>query len=530
MQRKDRSGAEVGIACAWAGAAVLAGAPALANIPACPAPVFEVGALELGDDGRDRGYPGGLSLADFDGDGDLDLLATRGFDVTASPYRGDRSLLYLNDGTGRFSRSEHPFGDFDTPDSGASLADIDRDGDLDVYVTVQRRQPNRYLRNEGQGRFTVTPLGDATRSAQSNFSGVFVDIDSDGDLDLYTTGPTMEMPGPNAAYRNDEGVFRAVEDNPVLGGANNPGAALWGDLDADGDQDLIVANSDIARLSGIDPAPVEHAVLYRNLGGWTFEADPGQPFAAPGYSSMSGALADVDNDGDLDLFLGSYVYNTEPRTDWLFLNDGAGRFTLAPAEFPVHSGQSSGAAFADLNGDGALDLVTASYGGPIELFTGDGTGALTRREDAALAARVTGHSAVVSGDIDADGRIDVLVGAWSANAEGDFVTVLRNRTPACGSWVELRLVDRHGAPEPPGSRVVLTTRSEAGHLSQTRVASAQTGFRAQSASPFLFSVPPGHEIVEAVITWPDASQETLTGLAPGTRAAVRQPAAPDAEN
>ena len=81
--------------------------------------------LIVKDDGRDRGYPGGLSLGDVDADGDLDLLATRGYDPTAKTYKGDRSLLYLNDGQGAFVRQESPWSDEEAPDSGATLADVD---------------------------------------------------------------------------------------------------------------------------------------------------------------------------------------------------------------------------------------------------------------------------------------------------------------------------------------------------------------------------------------------------------------------
>ncbi|MGH8186830.1 MAG: FG-GAP repeat domain-containing protein, partial [Steroidobacteraceae bacterium] len=160
----------------WPGAVLGAAAP-----PSCPQPQMQVEQLIVANDGRDRGYPGGLSLGDVDDDGDIDLLATRGYDPTAKPYRGDRSLLYLNDGSGAFVRSESPFADEEAPDSGATLADVDADGDLDAYISTQLKKPNRFFRNEGGGRFVAAQLGDATKDASSNFSSSFVDIDVDGD-------------------------------------------------------------------------------------------------------------------------------------------------------------------------------------------------------------------------------------------------------------------------------------------------------------------------------------------------------------
>jgi hypothetical protein len=362
--------------------------------------------LIVKDDGRDRGYPGGLSLGDIDGDGDLDLLATRGYDPTAKSYKGDRSLLYLNDGHGKFSRQESPWSDEEAPDSGATLADVDGDGDLDLYVS----------------------------------------------------GPTLELSDVNLVFRNDAGRFVAVIGTPIDNGKNNPAAAVWGD---------------------------------------------------------------VDNDGDLDLFLGSHVYQVDPRPDWLFLNDGKGRFALAPQTFPTHAETATGAAFADFNGDGNLDLLAISYQGPVEVFTGDGTGRFKLVEDRALAEVRKGRWAAVTGDIDGDGRIDALLGSWGETAEGDYITIMRNRTPRCGSWTELIVKDRAGAPNPPGTRITLTTIAGKQTLKQLRESNAQTGFRSQSASTFLFAIPPGHRLRDAEVRWPDGSVRRIDRIDAGKRTTVQ---------
>jgi hypothetical protein len=479
--------------------------------------------LIVKDDGRDRGYPGGLSLGDVDGDGDLDLLATRGYDPTARTYKGDRSLLYLNDGHGGFTRQESPWADEEAPDSGATLADVDGDGDLDAYVSTQLKTPNRYFRNEGGGRFVVAELGAATQDKSSNFSSSFVDIDLDGDLDLYATGPTLELNDVNLAFRNDAGRFVAVTGTAIDNGKNNPAASLWADVDNDGDADLLVANSDVLRSSKYPAAPIEHSVLYRNDRNWKFSVAEGQAFATPSYPAISAAFGDVDNDGDLDLFLGSHVYQVDPRPDWLFLNDGKGHFTLAPQTFPTHTETATGAAFADFNGDGNLDLLAISYQGPVEVFTGDGTGKFTLVEDRALAEPHKGRWSAVTGDLDGDGRIDALLGSWGETAEGDYITILRNRTPRCGSWAELDIEDPVGALNVSGTRVTLTTVEGMRTLRQLREASAQTGFRSQGASPFLFAIPAGHRISEIEIRWRDGFVHRLKQLKTERKSTVAHP-------
>jgi hypothetical protein len=483
--------------------------------------------LIVKDDGRDRGYPGGLSLGDVDGDGDLDLLATRGYDPTAKSYKGDRSLLYLNDGHGKFARQESPWSDEEAPDSGATLADVDGDGDLDAYVNAQLKKPNRYFRNEGGGRFVVAELGEATQDKSSNFSSSFADIDGDGDLDLYVSGPTLELSDVNLVFRNDGERFAAVTGTPIDNGKNNPAAAVWGDVDNDGDVDLLVANSDVMRSSKLPPPPIEHSMLYRNERNWNFSVDKDQAFANPAYPAISAALGDVDNDGDLDLFLGSHVYQVDPRPDWLFVNDGKGRFALASQTFPTHAETATGAALADFNGDGNLDLLAISYQGPVEVFTGDGAGKFKLVEDRALAEVRKGRWAAVTGDIDGDGRIDALLGSWGETAEGDYITIMRNRTPRCGSWTELIVKDRAGAPNPPGTRITLTTVAGKQTLKQLRESNAQSGFRSQSASTFLFAIPPGHRVRDAEVRWPDGSVQRLDRIDAGKRTTVQaQTAAP----
>jgi enediyne biosynthesis protein E4 len=496
---------------------VIASATAVAAQISCPPPQMQLERLIVKDDGRDRGYPGGLSLGDMDGDGDLDLLATRGYDPTAKPYEGDRSLLYLNDGHGAFARQESPWSDEEAPDSGATLADVDGDGDLDAYVNTQLKKPNRFFRNEGAGRFVVAELGAATQDKSSNFSSSFADIDGDGDLDLYVSGPTLELNDVNLVFRNDGGRFVGVTGLAIDNGKNNPAAAVWGDVDNDGDVDLFVANSDVMRSSKMQPPPLEHGMLYRNDRNWNFTASKEQEFATPAYPAISAALGDIDNDGDLDLFLGSHVYQVDPRPDWLFINDGRGRFRRAAQTFPTHTETATGAAFADFNGDGNLDLLATSYQGPVEVFAGDGAGKFTLVHDPALAEARKGRWAAVTGDIDGDGRVDALLGSWGETPEGDYITIMRNRTPRCGSWAELVVKDRAGAPDPPGARITLTTEAGGRVLKQLRESNAQSGFRSQSASTFLFAIPPGHRVREAEVRWPDGRVQRVKQVKAGER-------------
>lgn len=488
------------------------GTGAAGQAATCPAPAFEAGDLTLLDGTVDRGWPDGISLVDVDGDGDVDIFATQGYDTTLGKLVANGSKLYLNDGKGRFSAA--PVSGINMtarPASGSSWADIDGDGDLDAFVPTQLRRADLYYRNIGAGRFLADDLGSATATKGSNFSSTWADLDGDGDMDLLVGGPALEGAEPMLVFRNDEGRFVEVKDHALNNGPNNGGSVVAADFDNDGDADVLVANSDISRRSTLPPAPLEHPVLYRNDGGWAFVATEGQGFASRlAFPALSTATGDVDNDGDLDLFVGMVGDSKTMLRDRLLLNDGAGRFTATPLEFGEHREMQAAIALADFNGDGELYLLAAAYDAPIYVQVGDGRGGFT---DKVTVERRNAHSSAAVADLDRDGRLDVVIGSWHDSSEGQPISLLMNRTPRCGSWTEIELRDAKGALNPPGSRVTLVTRRAGNPRRQLREASAQTGFRSLGASFFLFGVPAGEAIERAVVRWPDGRTQEIAAPA-----------------
>ena len=475
----------------------------------CETPRLVASDLIVGDGLRDRGFPGGVSLADVDNDGDLDLMATGGYSPVANPtpphYTYRANVLYLNDGKGNFTHGDQTAFTADNPHSGSTWADIDNDGDLDAFVGVQHGRPDIFYRNMGDGRLAREQLGEATTTAGSNFSASWVDIDNDGDLDLVSGGPTLEMPAPLLIYRNDGGNFVRVTETPLENGASNGGALLWSDYDNDGDVDLFVANSDIARRSGVTPAAHEGSQLYRNDGGWTFVRTEGQAFSDVAHTAVGATAGDLDGDGDLDLYISQFA-----GPDRIFLNDGVGRFALDSRFTGLeHEELSTAAAFGDADGDGDLDLVQVAYGEGVGFWINDGTGGFTRSDDQALAARTRHYWGAASGDIDNDGDVDFVLGSWGETADGEYITLLRNQSTLCGRPLRIELRNRYGAPDPLGTRVTLITRGPNGERRQLREAMGQSSMRSQSGSAFLFSVPRGERVVAAEVRWPDGQVETL---------------------
>jgi hypothetical protein len=236
------------------------------------------------------------SWADYDNDGDLDILLSG-----ATSWNGSSpsiSRVYRNDGSGLFTDIQA--GLKGVADGSVAWGDYDNDGDLDILLVGDAGDSSarvpiaRIYRNEGNGSFSETTANLIGVSAGAVAWG---DFDSDGDLDILLAGDVstnVMSPVPIAKiYRNEgSGVF--TDENANLAGVAGCSAA-WGDYDNDGDLDVVLSGD--ASLT-VSLAP--RASVYRNDGDARFvDIDLGLPGLAGGMA----AWGDMDNDGDLDLVL-----------------------------------------------------------------------------------------------------------------------------------------------------------------------------------------------------------------------------------
>jgi hypothetical protein len=296
----------------------------------------------LGGVASAAGRAEGVAWVDFDGDGDLDLhLVTRG----AEP-----DFLFENRGVDGMVRASESVLERVAGSSMACWADADLDGWLDVFlVAYGDDQTNTFFRNLGQGRFEELRGSPLTAGSGMGRACAWGDPDGDGLLDLYV-GNARE---PNQLFRNrgdflfepDFGAGHVVEDVGYTYGLS------WADYDGDGHQDLFVANFDVRN------------VLYRNDGVGGLIPVQGDPLGSSGEGASKGhAWGDYDLDGDLDLFVANGTYGPDMR-NFLFSNDGRGGFSRDHrGELPAHADTSAGAAWADVDRDGDLDLFVANWG------------------------------------------------------------------------------------------------------------------------------------------------------------------------
>jgi hypothetical protein len=377
----------------------------------------------------------GASWCDYDKDGDLDLFVTS---------IGPCKLLQnrrADDGDSVFVDATAAAGLVRVFDGRSSAwADADRDGFADLYVTDADGAPAFY-RNDGDGTFTDCAAAVGLLFPGASISAAWCDYDKDGDDDLYVVGDGTH----GRLYRNalrPSGVlaFDDVTDDAGVGAGVNGFACEWADFDGDGRQDLFVG----------DGGGTNH--LYRNRGDGGFDDVAVLRNVALPQFTTTGTFGDMDNDGDLDLFLGNLAQTGVAGINQLFENVG-GQFTAAPqlaASLSTRSG-----AWADYDKDGDLDLyLTLANGQPNQLLRNGSTN--PRRVEIALLGR-------------------------ASNRDG-FGATVRVRT---------------------------------GSLVQHRVVSGGSGFGSQPSAPVEFGLGASNTADSVVVDWPSGRRSILVAVAAG---------------
>ncbi len=443
------------------------------------------------------------AFGDIDGDGDVDAFIGELYGSTRF-FRNSGSALNAAFAT----PSTNAFGLKDVGDDAApTFADIDGDGDLDVFIG-ELYGSTLFFRNKG------TAVSPSFASPSANPFGLvgffrlasptFVDIDGDGDLDAFVCARAL-TDGHDATYffRNTRTAqspgFAARQENPFGIGLFSPRGQLQSpafvDIDGDGDLDAFfgewfgstyfLKNTGTAQTPaffGILPAVAYNASpavadidgdgdvdalvgdagngtmsLFRNTGG------PQSPaFAAPSVSPFGladigtwamPAFADIDGDSDLDVLVGEskgsthFFRNTGTAASPAFAAASVNPFGLADV------GEQAAPAFADIDGDGDLDGFVGEYYGSISFFRNTGTAQSPAFATPAVGAfgltDLGNHSAPSFADLDRDGDLDAFVGEREGATfwfENQGTAQSPAFAPAVVNSFGLTPVDRRAAP------------------------------------------------------------------------------------
>jgi len=470
-----------------------------------------------------RSLAGGAIVDDFDGDERFDIVTS-----TMDPSGQLRCFHQEGDGTFRETTSEAGLEGI----LGALnivQADYDNDGNLDIlmlrggWMWEQGRWPKSLLRGHGDGTFSdVTLEAGLARVNHPTMVGAWADYDLDGDLDLFVGNEVHASPRGDGSWEadpcelfenNGNGTFTDVAPRAGVENLRYTKGATWGDYDGDRLPDLYVSN-----LGGENR-------LYHNEGDGTFvDVAPSLGVTGP-RDSFATWFWDFDNDGALDIFVNSYWQAsgrdrvaaavasqlgmpTSAEHSALYRGDGRGGFTDVTAEQGLERVTfAMGCNFGDLDDDGHLDFYLGTgfpdYAGilPNVMYRNRGGSGFSDVTTAGGFGHLQKGHGVAFADLDGDGDQDVfeqMGGAFPGDAYSD---VLYENPGFSNSWLEVRLVGSRSNRCAIGARIRVVLDEGSGERSITRWVTSGGSFGANPLRQH-FGLGKAPSIAKLEVYWP----------------------------
>lgn len=489
----------------------------------------------------------GAASGDYDGDGDIDVFIVRG-DIGPN-------LLYQNQGNLVFLDVAVEAGLANTKSttenhqhSGPMFADIDGDGDLDLFVGGIGGDPSLLFENNGDGSFTDVTDGSGLDSLQSphTISAAFGDYDLDGDLDLFLahwgTAHDYSAPGDTEhLWRNDsdatgirfQSVSVAAEISPSILTLPDPRATNDAQWDFSFAPAFARVNDDLYP-DILSVADFNKSMYFVNNQDGTF-TNATDTDVLIDDNGMGSAIADYDNDGDLDWFVtsikcepgsGNNCIEATHNGNRLYRNDDGVFEDVTSTANVASGGWGWGACFLDLESDGDLDIYHTN-GWPFaddfndfsndqsRVFVSDGTGQFTESADALGLADDEQGRGVICADFDNDGDIDILLLHRQRNIAA---TLWRNDSQG-NNFIRIQLVGAPPNTEAAGARIYLTVGTE----TQMREISIASNFVSQNPAIQVVGLGTATQVDEVVIEWPDGQISTLGDIAAGILLTITHP-------
>ncbi len=482
----------------------------LFSVPSFADPFTDVTKLAgVGDKGRGKG----IAWVDVDGDGLLDIYVSN---------KGGDNRLYLNMGDGTFKDVTVEAGVQDAGFCmGSVFGDINNDGKPDLYLAKGGRyeiEANRLLLNvstPGHPKFIDITEKAGVGCKEFTYGAAMGDFNRDGKLDIYLAN--YGVGAKNILYRNDsvgdDIKFTDVTDEAGVGDRSWSWSAAFVDVNGDGWPDIYVSN-------GRYPAG-EPNRLYINNGDGTFrdatkEAGVGDPNWA-----LGAAFADVDNDGDIDIYVSNYV-----GRNTFYLNDGQGIFTDISKDTGADSdGWGKGPTFGDIDHDGDLDLYEGDCKFSNQLYRNIGGVKfvdVVKQYPFMMLETVRSKGAAFA-DYDGDGDLDLYVVNW------EMANRLYRNDQNDDNWIKIEPVGTSyrdpsarfkSTRDAIGAKVFLYETGTRKLVGMREVMTAN-GFCSQPPKEVHFGVD-GGKLYDAEIWFPSGKKVVVSGLVPGKKYVIEE--------
>jgi hypothetical protein len=495
----------------------------------------------------------GLATFDYDGDGWTDIYLVNGAPLPgAKPGTAPRDALYRNLGGLRFVDVTDDAGLADDRHGlGVAVGDYNNDGYPDLAVT--NFGGDVLYRNNGDGTFESVGKTAGIQDDDDNIGAgaCFVDVDNDGNLDLYSANyckfstaahpnrliggllrapsPLDFAPVPDCLFRNrGDGTFEDVSESSGIRKLAGRGmGVVAGDFDNDGDSDILVANDVMANY------------LLENDGEGNFRnVAPTSGVAYGAWGKANGNMgvdcADFDNDGWFDLVVTTY------QAEMPVLHRNLGNAVFEDVAIRSNFGTETlphvkwGVGFPDIDNDGDRDIfvanghledkihlvdVSTAYRVPNALYLNDGAGRfrdVLQEAGSGMAVAASSRGSAFD-DLDNDGDLDGVI----LNAE-DKPTLLRNDSTASGNWLQLDLRGTVSNRDGVGARVKVA----AGKLVQIDEVRSGRGYQSHYGSRLQFGLGSEERVELLEIRWPSGAVTTRKGVATNQRLIIVEDPSP----
>jgi len=477
----------------------------------------------------------GLALFDYDGDGWTDIYFLNGAPLPGCSVEvPPRNALYRNLGGWQFQDVTAEAGVGDTGFGlGVTVGDYDSDGDPDLYLN--NYGPNVLYRNNGDGTFSdVTDQAGVGNGGLVGAGASFLDMDADGDLDLYVANyldfdPDTHVPRrldgipsypspkeyegvPDTLFRNEgDGMFTDVSSESGVAQTSGTGMGMvCADYDRDGDADIFVLND------------VDENFFWENDGTGHFREvgiinGVAYDWSGDTNASMGVDCGDVDNDGWLDFIMTSY----QGESPALYLNLGIKSMEdasqISGIGTPAFPYVNWGVGMVDFDNDGHRDIYIANGHTEDNIETRDKTGSYRARNlllrnqgnktfqnvtETAGSGMLPIHASRGAGfdDLDNDGDVDFVV----LNSR-ERPTIARNDSPRAHHWLQLQL---HGVPSNRDAVGAAVTVIAAGRSWVDEVHSGR-GYQSHFGTRLHFGLGTAQKVETLEIRWPDGRIQSL---------------------
>lgn len=446
----------------------------------------------------------GVAWGDLDGDGDEDIASPS---FINNAQQAVPPVFYENMGDGvNFTRRDLSVLTNENTDisRGINIFDYNNDGKLDLYINRSgNNTADLLLINNGSWSFTKQVVTETIPFNNAFRCSAAADYDNDGKADIFVGNFVSPTATRSQLLKNSGGTsYTEILTGSLVTDVMDAPNANWADYDNDGDQDIFI----------IDRNGSVQNRLYKNNGDGTFTRVTGLIFDTDIFgAARTSSWGDIDNDGDLDLYVGSQSASAS-NYDRLYQNNGNGTFTSLTSSVVAEVGTATyGSSFGDIDNDGDLDLIAINQAAN-SIFLNNGSGTFTKYAVQELFTNpgifeIGGSMA----DFDQDGFLDIYPPKGNTSTVDLPNFLYKNAATASSSkkWIELKLIGVQSNVAAIGARVTVTTTSPA--RTQIREVSTRTGYGSSNSLIQHFGL--GTATVASIqVKWPSGIIQTLSNV------------------